>query len=233
MSVTTPSGRGARVLVVAKAPVAGRTKTRLVPPLTAQQAAALARAMLLDTLETCREEVGDVGVLHAREEERDALRAVVGPAVPLVLQRGEGLGDALASGAASALAERDAVVLVSSDVPGVPAGALGRALACLDEGADVVLGPGLDGGYWLVALRRPLAQPFAGIPWSSESVLEVTLERCAVAGLVVSLLDEWRDVDRPDDLRALASAPDLPGRRTAALLPSLARLVDRKEVLQP
>jgi uncharacterized protein len=222
VSVTSPRGRGERVLVVAKAPRPGRTKTRLCPPLSADEAAALGRAMLLDTLETCRLEIPAVGFLHADCHEEPALRALGGPDAPLVLQTGNGLADALRSGAASALAAADAVALVSSDIPGIPAGSLGRAFAALAGGTDVVLGPGLDGGYWLVALRAPHAAPFERVPWSTPAVLDATLERCAAAGLAVSLLDPWRDIDTADDLAALLPCLDrLPGRRTVSLVRQL------------
>jgi rSAM/selenodomain-associated transferase 1 len=211
------------VLVVAKAPAPGRTKTRLCPPLSLEDASALGLDMLLDTLDGCRAEIDDVGVLHADPREAPSLRALCGPGTPLVLQEGRGLTGALRSGAAAALADADAAALVSSDIPGVPPGALGQAFAELAAGADVVLGPGLDGGYWLVALRAPHAEPFEDIPWSTPDVLQATVERCAAAGLAVALLDPWRDVDTAADLAALI--PDrerLPGRRTAARLHELA-----------
>lgn len=211
------SGRGVRVLVVAKAPEPGRVKTRLVPLLGEQGAAALCRAMLLDTLETSRREVADVGVLYARAEERAALAALAGPGAPLVLQEGEGHGCALRTGMRATLAERDSALLVASDVPGVPPGSLRRALTALETGADVVLGPSDDGGYWLVGMREPHAAPFERIPWSTETVLEVTLDRCRASGLEVALVDTWRDVDTPEDLAAIAGAA-IPGRRTRGLV---------------
>jgi rSAM/selenodomain-associated transferase 1 len=219
MSVTEPSGRGACALVVAKAPAPGRTKTRLSGVLSPETAAALARAMLLDTLETCRTEIDDVRILHARPEEAAPLAVLAGPGVPLVLQQGEGLSAALLSGARVALETRDAVVLVASDIPGVPPGSLAAAVERLSEGADVVLGPGLDGGYWLVGLSHPHPEPFEGIPWSTPDVLDTTLGRCTQAGLTVALIDAWRDVDTAEDIAALLPDLDrLPGRRTAELL---------------
>jgi uncharacterized protein len=212
-----PSGRGARVLVVAKAPEPGRVKTRLVPLLGEQGAAALCRAMLLDTLETSRLEVADVGVLYARAEERDALAALAGPDALLVLQQGEGHACALRTGMRVTLAEWDSALLVASDLPGVPPGSLRRALSALEMGADVVLGPSHDGGYWLVGMREPHMEPFERIPWSTRTVLEVTLDRCRAAGLEVALADTWRDVDTPEDLAAIADVA-IPGPRTRGLV---------------
>lgn len=214
MSVTgPPPGRGARALVVAKAPVPGQVKTRLAPLLGPHGAAMLARAMLLDVLDGCRAEVDEVGVLHARADERSSLAALLGDGGLVVLQEGTGLEAALLTGMRRTLAERETALLVSADVPGIPAGSLRRAIAALDAGSDVVLGPGDDGGYWLVAMREPHAAPFARIPWSTADVLTVTLERCREARLEVALVERWRDIDTPADLAALRGV-SLPGRRT-------------------
>jgi hypothetical protein len=74
-----------------------------------------------------------------------------------------------------------------------------------------------NGGYWLVGMREPHAAPFERIPWSTGTVVEVTLERCRAAGLEVALVDTWRDVDTPGDLAAIAGAA-IPGRRTRELV---------------
>jgi rSAM/selenodomain-associated transferase 1 len=221
-------------LVVAKAPAARRTKTRLGATLGVGVAQELGRAMLLDTLDGCRAEVPNTGVLFSQPRERAVLAELVGPATRLVLQAGAGLGDALRSGAAEALGRSDAVALVASDVPGVPPGALTAAFEALDGGADVVFGPGLDGGYWLVALSRPWDAPFAGVPWSSPSTLASTLDRCAEHGLVTALVEPWRDVDTTEDLVALVPLLDeLPGRRTAALVARLASAGVLPDTTQP
>ncbi len=212
------------VLIVAKAPVVGRSKTRLVPPLTAEQAAGLHEALLLDTVASCRRECGDVRFLHASPDDDAGLRAVASD-VTRVLQRGRGLADALRHGLADHLG-RGACAAVSSDVPGLPAGAVTRAFAALAEGADVVLGPAADGGYWLIALREPHDALFRDIPWSTPAVLEATRSRCAEHGLSVVELERWRDVDTLVDLAALASGQEaVPGSRTAAFLGTLDGIV--------
>lgn len=207
--------------MIAKAPAPGRAKTRLAPPLTPEQAAALQEALLLDTLDACRAEGCEPAILHADPTEADGLRRVVRD-VELVVQPGRGLERALA-GTFSRHVSAGPLAIVSSDVPGIPPGSLGRAFAALDDGADVVLGPALDGGYWLVAMREAHAAPFREIPWSTPAVLAVTLERCRGAGLRVELLDAWRDLDTMVDVAfAAREAAHLPARRTAALLRSLA-----------
>lgn len=211
------------VLVVAKAPVPGRAKTRLVPPLTAEQAAALQEALLLDTVDACRAEAPDTALLHADPSEAPALAQLVGPDVPLVLQEGRGLGDALRLGMARRLADGP-TALVSSDIPGLPPGSVTRAFTLLEtEGCDVVLGPALDGGYWLIAMRDPSDAPFDAIPWSTPAACAVTVERCREAGLAVATIDTWRDVDTPVDLAfLLRDVDDLPAPRTIRALRALA-----------
>ncbi len=210
------------VLVVAKPPALGRSKTRLVPPLTPGQAEALHRALLLDTLDACRAEVRSTGLLHPEPSDAEPLAALAGPEAPLVLQSGRGLGDALAGGIAR-FADEGPVALISSDLPGIPAGSLGRAFGELDAGADVVLGPALDGGYWLIAMRAFHEAPFHDVPWSTPAVLGVTLARCHEAGLRVSSLEPWRDVDTLVDLDfLLESIDELDAPRTAEILRELA-----------
>ncbi|MFN0155676.1 MAG: TIGR04282 family arsenosugar biosynthesis glycosyltransferase [Gaiella sp.] len=208
------------VLVVAKAPIEGRSKTRLVPPLSPAQAARLHTALLRDTVVSCRQECPDVRFLHASPDDEPGLEAVA-PDVPRVLQRGRGLADALRYGLADHVADGPCAA-VSSDVPGLPAGSLRRAFAALAAGADVVLGPAADGGYWLIALREPQAAPFRDIPWSTPAVFGVTLARCREAGLAVAELERWRDVDTLVDLAALAAQGGTEvGPHTAALLGEL------------
>jgi uncharacterized protein len=211
------------VLIVAKAPIPGRSKTRLVPPLTGNQAAALQEALLLDTLEACRAEAPDTALLHADPSEAPILERLVGPDVPLVLQEGRGLGDALRLGMARGLTGGP-TALVSSDIPGLPPSSLSRAFTLLEEGrCDVVLGPALDGGYWLIAMQEPSDAPFQAIPWSTPAACAVTVQQCEEAGLEVAMLDPWRDVDTPVDLAFISrDVNDLPAPHTARTVRALA-----------
>jgi uncharacterized protein len=209
-----------RVLVIAKAPVPGRAKTRLVPPLTADEATRLQRALLRDTLDACRAEVDDVAILHADPAEAPVFEQLA-PGTPLVHQEGRGLEDALGRTFARNVAAGP-LAIVSSDVPGLPRGSLAHAFAALEAGADVVLGPAHDGGYWLIAMAEHHPEPFRGIPWSTPAVLGVTLARCGEAGLRVELLETWRDLDTVADLAfARRSADELDAPRTVAALTAL------------
>lgn len=209
-----------RVLVISKAPIPGHAKTRLVPPLTAGQAAELQRALLLDTLDACRAEVDHVTILHADPAEAAEFERLA-PATPLVLQDGRGLEDALGR-TFERLVVGGPVAIVSSDLPGLPPGSLARTFAALDDGADVVLGPAFDGGYWLIAMARFHPEPLREIPWSTPAVLGVTLARCREAGLRVSLLETWRDLDTVVDLAFVhRGAGLLHAARTVAVLAGL------------
>ena len=209
-----------RVLVIAKAPVPGRAKTRLVPPLTAAQAAELQRALLLDTLDACRAELDHVAILHADPAEAADFDRLA-PATPLVLQDGRGLEDALGR-TFERLVGDGPVAIVSSDVPGLPPGSMARTFAALDDGADIVLGPAFDGGYWLIAMAHFHPEPLREIPWSTPAVLGVTLARCRDAGLRVELLETWRDLDTVVDLAFVRrGAHLLNATRTVAVLAGL------------
>ena len=210
-----------QVLVVAKAPLPSRSKTRLVPPLEPAEAAALQRALLLDTLDGCRAVADTVALLHADPDETDELAALIGPGTELLPQQGRGLRDALRLGFAESLPSGPTAI-VSSDIPGVPDGAIAQAFDELEQGAHVVLGPAADGGYWLIAMRERDDAPFRNIPWSTPAVHTVTRRRCEEAGLRVAEVATWRDVDTAVDLAFLAATRDgLPAPRTRELLERL------------
>lgn len=211
-----------QVLIVAKAPVPGRAKTRLAPPLSADQAAALGCALLLDTLEACRAEEPETALLCVDAEDAAALRSLAGADTAIEIQEGRGFADALGFAMADRL-PRGPTALVSSDIPGIPAGALERTSALLEEGADVVLGPARDGGYWLIAMREPHEGVFLEIPWSTPAVFAVTLSRCEGLGLSVATLETWPDIDTGVDLALLVREADaLPAPRTRLLVRELA-----------
>ena len=206
--------RDVALVVLAKAPHPGRVKTRLCPPCTPGDAAALAAAALADTLAT-------VAATDARGRYL-VLDGVPGPWLPpgftVVPQEGDGLGERL--GAAFGAVGGPAV-LVGMDTPQVTPSLLGAAAASLARpGRDAVLGPARDGGYWCIGLRRPDPRVFAGVPMSTTITGDVQLARLHELGLAVELLPRLRDVDVFRD--ALAVAREVPGSRFASTLASLA-----------
>lgn len=187
------------LVVIAKTPAPHRSKTRLTPPLTPEQASEVAWACLLDTLDVvARTDAAQRVVLLDGEP---------GPWVPggfaVVAQQGGGLGERLAHGFDSV--GRPAVV-IAMDTPQVTPEQLQGAWAALGR-ADVVLGPATDGGYWLVGLRSGVdaTAVFAGVPMSTPHTMAAQRERCRQLGLDVVELDVLRDVDTADDVVAVAS----------------------------
>lgn len=220
-----------RLLLFTKPAREGRVKTRLIGDLTAAQAAALHAAFLDDLIDRLRQ--GDFELLLAWALE--TLDELPDGPVPGVRQQGDDLGERLFNALAQAAretSEGSAVMALGSDHPTLPLALIHEAFARVERGAQVVLGPAEDGGYYLIALAPGAvdARLFEGIAWSTEQVLEATLERCAVLGLAVEMLAPASDVDTPEDLRRLAArmaadtTDDLGCPRTRALLHAWQRL---------
>ena len=225
MSASHPSHR--RLLLFTKPAREGRVKTRLIGDLTAAEAAALHAAFLADLLDRLEGGDFDLRLAWALEEGE----AIPAGTVPGVRQEGSDLGERLyrALAATAAEAGADSVAALGSDHPTLPVELVERAFERVEAGADVVLGPAEDGGYYLIALRAGAVAPrlFAEIAWSTDQVLPATLARCQELGLTVELLPMAADVDTPDDLRRLAArmeADDLGCPRTKALFVSLGLL---------
>ena len=205
--------------VMAKAPRPGRVKTRLSPPLTLEQTAALNVRFLRDTTENLASIPQSAGLISYTPKGDEALFAGLLPETfGLVLQRGDGFGERLLAAAQDVLAiGYGAVCLIDSDSPTVPAEAFAQAVAALlapGHERRVVLGPSQDGGYYLIGMSMPHPEPFERITWSTETVLEETLERCREASLEAVLLPTWYDVDDARTLEVL-EAELLNGRRPA------------------
>ncbi|HXH78439.1 TIGR04282 family arsenosugar biosynthesis glycosyltransferase [Nocardioides sp.] len=198
------------VLVMAKAPVPGLVKTRLAVDLGDQAAAELAAAALLDTIEATRAS-GATGLLALAGDLTDA---VGGDQIAAALtgwrvmpQRGRGFAERLV--AAHADAGEGVVVQVGMDTPQLTGSILRDAAAALVE-CDAVLGPALDGGWWVLARRDPrVVEALAGVAMSTPTTGEATAAALARAGHRVSRTALLRDVDTLDDARAVAAlAPD-------------------------
>ncbi len=208
------------LLVIAKEPIAGRVKTRLSPPFSREQAAALAEAALLDTL-------------HAVALTPAARRILVfegdpGGRVPsgfeVAAQQGVGLDERLAA----AFAQVDgAALLVGMDTPQVTSALLSRGVAALlAPGVDAVIGPACDGGYWSVGLARPTPEAFLGIPMSLSSTLAHQHARLRRLGLSVNVQPRLRDVDTVAD--AVAVAHEASATRFASALRSMIGEVEQR-----
>lgn len=183
------------VIVLAKSPVPGRVKTRLVPPYSPADAAALAEAALADTLATALASGADEVVV--------ALDGEPGPWLPpgcrVVPQRGVGLDERLTAAWSDV---GGAGVQIGMDTPQLTPADLDAALACLDD-HDAGLGLAEDGGWWAVALRRPHPDAFAGVPTSRADTGRRQLARLRRLGFRVAELAVHRDVDHAEDVDAV------------------------------
>ena len=190
-----------RVLVLAKAPVAGRVKTRLCPPYTPEQAATLAAAALADTLRAvgCSAASQRTLVLDGQPD------LVTAAGFDVVEQSSGGLDERIAAAFAAHAASRMPQLLVGMDTPQLTAGLLNQAMfALLDSSIDAVIGPAEDGGYWAVGLRCPNADAFVGVPMSRPWTYLAQRARFDRLGLRVATLPSMRDVDDVSDARCVA-----------------------------
>ncbi|MEV0228551.1 TIGR04282 family arsenosugar biosynthesis glycosyltransferase [Nonomuraea sp. NPDC050786] len=204
--------RTAQLMIIAKEPVAGRVKTRLTPPFSAEQAAALAEAALRDSLRA-------VSATPATQR-LIALDGLPGSWLPagfvVIPQRGSSLDERLAAAFSDAYRLRpDPVVLIGMDTPQVTPALLGEAVDALER-HDAVYGPATDGGFWLLGLRRPDPALLLGVPMSHPETGKHQLDRLDRAGLAVHVLPELTDVDTAAD--AAAVADQAPGSHFAATL---------------
>lgn len=182
------------LIVFARAPRPGRTKTRLIPALGADGAARLSAAFLEDVLATATEVPGLAPELWCPSAE-DAARFTRAR-----VQEGDDLGARMQHALADALRRAPAALLIGSDVPTLPARWLRDALAGLAR-AEVVVGPSSDGGYWLVGARGEAPDLSGAIRWSTRHALADT--RAALGARRVVTTRPWYDVDTPEDLRLL------------------------------
>ncbi|WP_235561897.1 DUF2064 domain-containing protein [Marmoricola sp. Leaf446] len=213
MSAPVTDAAPAVVLVVAKAPVPGRVKTRLGASIGMEAAAELAAASLLDTLAACAAAYpagrrhlaldGDLAEARRGQELRDALEGwQVHP------QRGDGLAEKLGAAHADVAAVSGGpVVQVGMDTPHAPVETLQAAADLLVGPDDAVLGPAHDGGWWLLGVAGPhLLVHLPEVPMSTDATGAGTLDALARAGGHVHQVEALRDVDELDDASAVAQA---------------------------
>lgn len=203
------------LLVIAKAPVPGRVKTRLTPPFTPEEAADLAAAALADTLSA-------VSAARGASRRVLVLHGDPGPWVPagfdVIPQRGDGLAERLAAAFADV---GGPAFLVGMDTPQVTPAHLEAGLAAVRQG-HAAFGAAPDGGYWGIGLHRPDPAVFEGVPMSEDDTGAVQLARLAALGLKTAMLAPLRDVDTMADARAVAA--EAPHGRFAAALARIAPL---------
>lgn len=198
------------IILFAKAPVAGRVKTRLQPRLGPAATVKLHDAFVRDGIAMLISLAGSAGIELHSDIETDAWREAP---VTRKLQCAGGLGLKMFHALAAALAEgRPSACIVGSDSPTLPAAHVKELLA---SSADVALGPSEDGGYYAIACRRVHREMFRGVEWSTADTLRQTVEAAKRCGLSVELGQLWYDVDEYADLERLLRSPGLPPHTSA------------------
>lgn len=196
--------RQARLILFTRYPEPGRTKTRLIPALGAKGAAALQRRMseaIVSRMTLFAAESPVTAEIRYAEGNQHDVEAWLGYDLPCVAQAEGNLGDRLSQAFAQSFAQGDhQVVIVGADCPALSSLHFSQAFSALNRN-DLVLGPALDGGYYLIGLKQPAPGLFSKIPWGSDAVLTATLNLAQILNLSTHLLEPLADVDRPEDLR--------------------------------
>ena len=207
------------IAVMAKAPIPGRSKTRLVPPLRFDQAAALSGAFLSDItaniMLAAEQQPIDAWIAYAPAGTEPGITPWSAPGTRLLLADGDlpmppevrGLGRSLVHAATTLFAHGYAAVcLVNSDSPTLPTAILRRAASLLlQDPRRVMLGPAEDGGYYLIGMAEPYPGLFARISWSSPEVADQTRARAAALQLTLTEFTPWFDVDDAASLHRLTA----------------------------
>jgi len=208
MEHTRKPKHGVAVAILCKTPIAGKSKTRLSPPLRPDECAEISSCFIQDIARTID------GVIAAERASGFAVYTPAGSEAALYrllpdgfgcLLQGEGdlgariekaVGDFLAMGHSGA-------IIVNSDSPTLPPEILGEAMQAVASGDKVVLGPAIDGGYTLIGLSRVHPTLFRDMPWSTSAVYDLTVQRARAIGVPVVSLPLWYDVDDESTLRVL------------------------------
>ena len=203
-----------RIVIFAKAPVAGAVKTRLIPMLGAEGAARLAARMLNATVAHAIDAgLGTPELCVTPDSDDPAWAGLLPEGVALSDQGAGDLGQRLSAAARRVIDGGDNVLLIGTDCPALDGALLAAAAARLDN-HDTVLHPAEDGGYVLLGLKRFDPSLFTGIAWSTDTVAAVTKTRIAALGWSLFLGETLHDIDQPADLATLAAATGDPSART-------------------
>lgn len=197
------------LIAFVKAPIPGQVKTRLIPFLSAQTAAELYKAFLLDLSRQIRSIQCDIKAIAYTPSDSEAkaqIRELLGCHLEFFPQSGgEDLGQRLKAAAKWGYERKvERLLLIGSDSPTLPNEYIHQAFRAL-ENSEVVIGPSFDGGYYLIGLSKQADEIFEGICWSTSQVLTQSLQKIEKLKLKFSLLPPWYDVDQPEELALLKS----------------------------
>ena len=207
--MSTDRARCCAIAIMAKAPRVGDAKTRLVPALSLEEAAALSACFIRDAAENitaaARQAAIEGYIAYAPKGAEAEFRPLLAQETRLLPSRRAGLGASLYDAAADLLAGGyGSVCLLNSDSPTLPTSVLVEAARALSVPGDrVVLGPAEDGGYYLIGLKQAHRRLFEDIAWSTSQVFAQTAERASEIGIEPVVLPVWYDVDDIASLRRL------------------------------
>ena len=225
--------------IMCKTPMPGKSKTRLSPPLRAEECAEISACFIRDLSRTIAAlaEPGDACgyAVYTPAGSEEALLRLLPSGFRLLSQVEGDFGERLFHGTRELLAAgHDGAILVNSDSPTLPLAILRDAVDALRRGANVVLSPAADGGYTLIGLSRPHRRLFEDIAWSTSTVYQRTRERAQEIGLPVVDVAAWYDVDDAASLRTLEDemagcAPDF-ARVAGAEAPATWRFLRERRI---
>lgn len=197
------SDHACTVIVFARAPLPGQAKTRLIPALGKEGAAALQQRLLEHTLALADTPHGGTLELWCSPDTgHPAFRRLATQyRIRLKQQRGNDLGERMAHALSTALQQSAFAIIIGTDCPELTAADISHCIRHLSDGCEAVIGPAADGGYYLLGLSRFEPSLFRGVSWGSDKVLDETLQRLDAAGMRWRQLGIKHDLDRPDDLR--------------------------------
>ena len=191
----------ARLLLLTKAPDPGQVKTRLIPLLGEDAAAALYSQLVHDCLGMCTAAaLSPVDIWCSPSSDHPFFQQCKHRyQATLHTQLPGDLGQRMSQAIRTTLEKADYVAVIGADCPGLCPADLVAAFDALNTGADVVIGPAEDGGYYLIGMRHHHASLFADIPWSTRAVLPITEERIRRQNLRLHTLPLRKDLDTPED----------------------------------
>ncbi len=189
------------IIIFTRVPIPGETKTRMMPWLKPAECAQLHRCFLYDIKEECQKVGADIYVCYTPEGKEDGLVSVLGRDKEYFAQTGTGLGEKMYHGIQNVLSRGyDACILIGSDVPEIRAKHLQKAFSILER-KDVVFGPTVDGGYYLVGMKTPHIEVFHKQSYGHGKVLENTSRYLREHGITMGYIPKLSDMDVPEDLK--------------------------------
>jgi hypothetical protein len=205
--------RADALVVMLRSPEPGAVKTRLCPPLAPDEAVGLYKALVKDTFRNISlVDNADLFAAVTQPLSSKTIADIIPHKVAVTIQEGDDLGERLYNIFKSLfLRKYSRIAVIGSDSPDLPTAYIDDAFSRLrlNQGS-VVLGPALDGGYYLIGMDSLRKEPFEGVAWGTASVLSETLSTLESAKIDTTLLNAWYDIDLPQDLFKLSSNPATP-----------------------